>query len=325
MLARRRHDEKDRLGPGHYPEGMNQVESRPLRYFVAVAEELNFARAAERVGIAPPALSRAISGLEAELGVRLFERTTRHVVLAEPGASLLGDVRDALLALDAATNRARRRADAADSPLVLAVKADVEGGLLEDVLAVYRAEHAAVPVEIAFTGWREQAGLLRSGDADVAIVVEPFDTTSLDHEPLMSESQRLAVPAGHPFADNPRLRMADVESRYVQAGPDTHVYVPRGAQRPHFTDVTQMLRQIELGHMVALLPESLARRTTRSQLRWCQVVDAPELSFAVAWPRRSHSLATAAFVRAATAVAAERAGTPVSDGVAVPADARMQA
>nr|WP_052298291.1 LysR family transcriptional regulator substrate-binding protein [Gordonia bronchialis] len=112
---------------------------------------------------------------------------------------------------------------------------------------MYRAEHAAVPVEIAFTGWREQAGLLRSGDADVAIVVEPFDTTSLDHEPLMSESQRLAVPAGHPFADNPRLRMADVESRYVQAGPDTHVYVPRGAQPTHAAAERAARRQLPGG------------------------------------------------------------------------------
>src|SRR4051794_40375795 len=126
---------------------MNPVESRPLRYFVAVAEELSFTRAAERLGIAAPALSRAISRLEADLGVRLLERSTRSVALTEPGAALLSDARAALLALDAASRRARRSAGVTGGKLVLAVKADVEGGLLEDVLAAYRAEHAAVPIE----------------------------------------------------------------------------------------------------------------------------------------------------------------------------------
>src|SRR5204863_6209518 len=168
--------EKDQFGRDHYPGGMNAVESRPLRYFVAVAEELNFTRAAQRVGIASPALSRAISGLEAELGVRLFERSTRSVTLTETGAALLTDARAALVALDAATQRARRVAGVAGGNLVLAVKADVEGGLLEDVLAAYRAEHAAVPIEVMFTGWGEQPRLLRTGGADVAIIVEPFDS-----------------------------------------------------------------------------------------------------------------------------------------------------
>ncbi len=63
ILALRPRHQKDRFGRDHYPGGMNPVESRPLRYFVAVAEELNFTRAAQRVGIASPALSRAISGL----------------------------------------------------------------------------------------------------------------------------------------------------------------------------------------------------------------------------------------------------------------------
>ncbi|MER6921755.1 LysR family transcriptional regulator, partial [Streptomyces spiralis] len=78
------------------------MESRPLRYFVAVAEELNFARAAERLGISPPPLSRAIRQLETELGVTLFERTTHSVVLTPAGEVLLAEARIALDALEAA-------------------------------------------------------------------------------------------------------------------------------------------------------------------------------------------------------------------------------
>jgi DNA-binding transcriptional LysR family regulator len=86
------------------------VESRPLRYFVAVAEELNFARAAERLGIASPPLSRAIRKLEAELGVTLLERSTHHVALTTAGAVLLEQARMALDAVDAAGRRAQRAA-----------------------------------------------------------------------------------------------------------------------------------------------------------------------------------------------------------------------
>ncbi|MDW6065134.1 LysR family transcriptional regulator [Streptomyces sp. FXJ1.4098] len=102
------------------------VESRPLRYFVAVAEERSFRRAAERLGIAAPALSRAIRNLEAELGVRLFERSTRVVELTEPGAVLLAQVAPALETLDAAVRRAQR-ASAPNRSVLLAVKADADG------------------------------------------------------------------------------------------------------------------------------------------------------------------------------------------------------
>lgn len=292
---------------------MNQVESRPLRYFVAVAEELSFTRAAERLGIASPALSRAVSGLERELGVRLLDRSTRHVALTEAGVGLLSDARAALEALDAAAVRARRAAGIRGGRLVLAVKADVEGGLLEDVLAAYDAEHAAVPIEVVFSGWGEQPEMLRSGQADVAIVLEPFDPDGLDVEVLLREPQVLALSAGHPLATRSRLRMADLEAAHRQVGPGSHVYVPHGRQRPRFGDMTQMLRHIELGQMLALFPLSLAERNARPQLAWRPVEDAPAATFAVAWPRRSQSLAVAAFVRVATAVAAQRRPTPVAD------------
>ncbi|CAM5679210.1 HTH-type transcriptional regulator TdfR [Streptomyces alboniger] len=92
------------------------MESRPLRYFVAVAQELNFARAAERLGISPPPLSRAIRQLESELGAVLFERTTHSVTLTPAGEVLLAEAPFALEALEAgratSTPRRRRRAEA---------------------------------------------------------------------------------------------------------------------------------------------------------------------------------------------------------------------
>jgi DNA-binding transcriptional LysR family regulator len=92
------------------------VESRPLRYFIAVAEELNFARAAGRLGIASPPLSRAIRKLEAELGITLLERSTHHVALTPAGSVLLQQARIALDALDAAGRRAQRAAGGRGAP-----------------------------------------------------------------------------------------------------------------------------------------------------------------------------------------------------------------
>jgi DNA-binding transcriptional LysR family regulator len=157
------------------------VESRPLRYFVAVAEELNFARAAERLGISPPPLSRAIRRLESEMGVTLFERTTHSVALTPAGTVLLAEARIALDALQAAERRAQRAA-APEPKLVLAVKADGDAGPLEPILARYASEPTAVPAAVRLCGWHEQPRLLRRGEADAALVHEPFDRTGLDTE-----------------------------------------------------------------------------------------------------------------------------------------------
>src|SRR5690349_24873025 len=102
---------------------MSDVEVRQLRYFVAVAEELHFGRAAERLGMAQPPLSRAIRELERQLGAQLLERTTRQVTLTPVGETLLQDARIALEAVEAATRRARN-GGRPEPALRVALKAD---------------------------------------------------------------------------------------------------------------------------------------------------------------------------------------------------------
>jgi DNA-binding transcriptional LysR family regulator len=272
------------------------MESRPLRYFVAVAEELNFARAAEQLGISPPPLSRAVRQLESELGAVLFERTTHRVALTPAGEVLLAEARFALEALEAAGRRTRRAA-AAEPKLVLAVKADGDGGLLEAVLARYAADPAALPVTVRLCAWHEQSRLLRQGEADVALVYEPYDRTGLDAENLAVEPRLAALAAGHPLAARAWLSLADLGLRPEEA----HQYIDgmRGKGR----DLAQLLTLVGLGEVVALLPASVADRYPRPGVVYRPVRDAPPAVLAVAWPQQSRSTATAALVRAAAAVA----------------------
>lgn len=227
------------------------MESRPLRYFVAVAEELNFARAAERLGISPPPLSRAIRQLETELGVTLFERTTHSVALTPAGTTLLAEARFALDALQAAGRRAQRAA-APEPKLVLAVKADGDAGLLEGILARYASEPTAVPVAVRLCAWHQQPQLLRRGEADAALVHEPFDHTGLDTETLAAEPRVVALAVTHPLATRERLTLADLGLRPG----DLHRFLEE--IRSEGRDLAQLLTLVGLGGLA--LAARLRRR-----------------------------------------------------------------
>ncbi|MFF7244817.1 LysR family transcriptional regulator [Embleya sp. NPDC008237] len=273
------------------------MESRPLRYFVAVAEELNFARAAERLGISAPPLSRAIRRLEADLGVTLFERTTHTVALTSAGTVLLAEARIALDALQAAVRRAQRAADP-ESKLVLAVKADGDAGLLEPILDCYAREPGAVPVAIRLCGWHEQPRLLRCGEADVALIHEPFDHTGLDAEPLTAEPRVVALAAAHPLSDRDHLTLADLG---LHAG-DLYRFLDEIRQETR--DLAQLLTLVGLGRVNPLLPASVAARYPRPGVVYRPVSDAPPSVLAIAWPQQSRSTATAALIRTAATTAA---------------------
>jgi len=282
------------------------VESRPVRYFVAVAEERSFTRAADRLGITGPALSRAIRGLESDLGVRLFERSTRVVELTEAGEMLLADARPALEALDAAARRAAR-AGAPQRTVVLAVKADNDGGLLHDILAAARTGPDAPPVTVRLCGWREHTRLLRTGEADAALMFEPFDPGGVDTEVVALDSRVAALPADHPLAGAGRVRLADLAIA-PEAVADR---AERDVGEQGVQDLAQLLALVGLGRTLTVVPRSVAARYPRPGVAYVPVVDCPPARLVIAWPEGSRSRAVAALVRAAVA-AAPRAGAAVN-------------
>jgi DNA-binding transcriptional LysR family regulator len=277
------------------------VESRALRYFVAVAEERSFTRAAGRLGIAGPALSRAIRNLETELGVRLLERSTRVVELTEPGAVLLTHARPALEALDAATRRAVR-ASAPHRSLLLAVKADADGGLLEDILAAASAHSDAEPVAVRLCGWREHTRLLRTGEADAALMFEPYDPGGIDADVIAVEPRVAALPADHHLADAGRIRLADLGISPEQVDERAE----RDIDEHGVHDLAQLLALVGLGATTTVLPRSVAARYPRRAVAYVPIEDCPPAALVIAWPEHSRSRGVAALVRAAAAVAESR-------------------
>ncbi|GLW35485.1 LysR family transcriptional regulator [Actinoplanes regularis] len=285
---------------------MSDLEVRQLRYFVAVAEELHFGRAAERIGMAQPPLSRAIRELERQLGVRLLERTTRQVTLTPAGRVLLRDARTALDAVAAADRRARNAGRPAPA-LRLAFKPDYDAGLLPRMLAEYQQDPAAAPVELLMGGRGEQVPALWDGRADVAILPMPFDERGLDFEPLLTEPRLVALAADDPLAARTGLDLADLAGRVLPDGmaadDETGTPPPQG-KRPPCRDLAEIFNLIELGTVVWFPPLSLIRRHRRPGITYRPVHDLRPSTLTVAWPQSSHSSAVAAFVRVAAEVAA---------------------
>jgi DNA-binding transcriptional LysR family regulator len=277
------------------------VDTRELRYFVAVAEELHFGRAAQRLGIAQPPLSRAIGRLERRLGTTLLQRTSRAVSLTEAGAVLLREGRAALDAVEAAERRTRRAATAR-AGVVLVTKAGASGELLAKLLDAYAAEPGAVPVEVLLCAIGEQVGLLRDGRADVALLHLPFDSTAgFDTEELDTQAQVAVLPAGHPLTVRPSLTTAEVTGLPdlpMARWPAPDGTYPAGPG-PELHDQVQLFQLIALGRTTVILPES-CRTQLRSDLVAVPVIDAPEITTVIAWPPHSRSRAVADLVRTAT-------------------------
>ncbi|MFE0578320.1 LysR family transcriptional regulator [Streptomyces sp. NPDC058874] len=284
---------------------MDTLETRELRYFVAVAEELHFGRAAERLGMAQPPLSRAIQQLERRLGVRLLERNRRGVCLTGAGEVLLHEGRAALDASAAAARRTRR-AGGADSPggsrsrLVLAVKAAASHELLRKLLDAYAAEPDGAEIEVLPCGLCEQEELLRDGRADVALMHTPWNSLAgFDSEALTTEGQVAVLPAGHPLAARETLSLADVEDvpgLPLARWPSRGIYAP--GPGPEIHNQTQLAQLIALGRTVAVVPDS-ARSWLWAEHAAVPLADAPSVVTHIAWPAHSRSLTLAGLVRTA--------------------------
>jgi DNA-binding transcriptional LysR family regulator len=276
------------------------METRELRYFIAVAEELHFGNAADRLQMAQPPLSRAIQQLERRLGVLLFERSGRRVALSAPGEVLLNEGRAALAAIQAAELRTRRAASG-PSQVVLAAKAGASNDSLMTLLDFCRRATGGVQVDVQLVGIGEPERMLRDGRADVAILLLPFDEIlGFDSVPLHAEGQVALLPMGHPLSKRKALRTSELEAlddlplpRWPE--PDgTFLDGPGVAVR----DYVQVLQLIGLGRACAIVPESAP--LFGDDVAVVPVLDAERVTTVLAWPAHTRSRAVADLIQIAS-------------------------
>lgn len=185
------------------------MELRHLRYFVAVAEQLSFRGAAERLHMAQPPLSAQIKSLEDELGVRLLDRTTRKVSLTHAGRVFLEEARGVLEASVKAEQLTREADRGLAGTLRLGVIAPSANAWLAAILRRFRAKYPGVQLSLFDLTTTEQLRRLRMGELDAGLLRPPVGFPELDYQFVDESRQVLALPAGHPLARKRKLDWKD--------------------------------------------------------------------------------------------------------------------
>jgi DNA-binding transcriptional LysR family regulator len=297
------------------------MELRTLRYFVTLAEELHFGRAAQRLSITQPPLSLAIRGLEEELGVRLFARTRRQVALTHAGAAFFEQSRDILARTGAAAELARAADRGAVGRLAIGFMSASIYTLLPAVLRDFAAGHPGVRLELRELTLPQQATALRRRDIQVGFVRPPVMDAELMAETLLDEPLVVALPSGHPLAALRRIgaqRLAGERFVMFQRAPGLvlhdlvlgfclqHGFTPSVTQEASQTHAVVGLVSAGIG--VALVPASAQEIRLRGVEFRRLAEKSPPIGTALAWRRDDASPVLEAFVKTARRVARRRGG-----------------
>lgn len=281
------------------------LDLRKLRYFVAVAEELHFGRAAERLHIAQPVLSRQIRSLEDDLGAEVFDRGRRGTLLTPAGEQLLEDALPLLASAQALTRRVQSAARGTPSLTV----GFMPGITVTPATVAFTADHPDAHVRLLRTSWDDQVDVLLDGRVDVGIVRLPIDSEGLRLLPLFREPRVVVVPRGHPLADRQSVSVKDLAAEHLLQDPNA---VPewrdvalelQGRRRPEVPVIHQVEEKLELvaaGAGICVLPLSTAGFYTRPDVIPLHVEDIGPSEVALAWVATRRSRLIHDFAEAAT-------------------------
>ncbi|MCW2895067.1 MAG: hypothetical protein JWO75_4556 [Actinomycetia bacterium] len=267
---------------------MADVDLRKLRYFVAVAEQLHFGRAAEALHIAQPVLSRQIRALEEELKAQLFVRDKRATELTPAGRQLLADAGPLLAGADALRRRVTRAARGPDCFTI----GFMPGLIVTGAVRALTSLHPQLTVDVLRTNWDDQTAVLHDGRADVSYVRLPVDQAGLQVRPLLTETRVAALPAGHRLAGKDTVTIADLADEHLLQNPAavpewrdiaTEMRDPDRPAAPAFRTVEEKLEHVAAGRGIVLLPLSTAVFYTRPGVAYVHVSDISPNQVCLAW------------------------------------------
>ncbi len=184
---------------------MSVPELRLIRYFVAVAEELHFGRAAQRLRMAQPGLSQQIKSLEQQLGVRLLDRTSRQVRLTPAGSLLLGEGRRLLAQAERTADQVRRAGLGQVGRITIAAIGSATYDIIPRLVREHRKRFPDVDVLLREMSTPAQVHALRSGEIDVGLLRLPADMTALVEHRVREDRMALMIPERHPLARRRRI------------------------------------------------------------------------------------------------------------------------
>jgi DNA-binding transcriptional LysR family regulator len=285
------------------------MELRALRYFAVLAEELHFGRAARRLALTQPPLSHAIAKLEAELEVRLFERTRRQVRLTHAGAVFLTEARATLARAAQGVELAQRAQRGEVGKLAVGYLAATAYTLLPLVLRDFRRRFPGVKLELRELTIPQQHAALLHGDIEVGLLRPPVHDAELDAQTILAEPFVLALPSRHPLCilrRVPAKRLAGepfvmfprqsglVFHDLVMGFCLRHGFTPRVAQEANQTHT--VIGLVSAGVGVALVPASTQKIGLAGVAYRALREATPESRTAVAWRRADASPVVAAFL-----------------------------
>jgi DNA-binding transcriptional LysR family regulator len=273
------------------------VDTRLLRYFAAVAAEGNLTRAAERLFVSQPALTKQIKQLENQMGVQLFTRSRTGMTLTAAGQALAGTTAAVLAGWDQALREAKAAASRAARVLRIGFISSAANEATQQIIADFARRRPAWRVDMQQAAWSDPTAGLASGDADAALLRLPFPgQDDVRIEVLLTEPRWVALPATHPLAARDQIPSTDLwDEPFVAATTETgwwrDYWLATDERQGHPVRIGAETNQpdawltaIANGYGIALTPESAARYYARPGITYRPVTGVSPSQVGVAWP-----------------------------------------
>ena len=290
-----------------------RIDTRHLRNFVAVAEELNFRKAAERLHLAQPALTRQIRWLESAMEVQLLTRDKRHVALTPAGRVTLDRARLILSDLDEMIPVAQRAAQGLSGMIRIGFISYLSYEYLPLIVRAFRAEHPNVDVELSELRVMQQLEMLLDDRIDVAIMRPLHEDSRIDMKIVARLNYVVALPTGHHLLDNESVQMSDLVAEEIITPPrgpgnSFHARILRFCANAGFvptlvreaSDSQAMIGLVGAGMGVSVVPEAVTKLNTAG-VHYRPILGLNETAdIALAWSKESNSEILQNFIRIAT-------------------------